>query len=145
MYLILQQPEPDDYVIATGITTEVREFARMAFAEAGIALAFTGSGKDEQGVIDSIDAERFESQTHVRPTHLEKGQVVIEVDPYYYRPTEVDLLVGDPTKARTKLGWSPKHTLHQLVQEMVAADLLYFRKEKVLRDHGHDIIKNYEI
>jgi GDPmannose 4,6-dehydratase len=145
MYLILQQPEPDDYVIATGKTTEVREFVKMSFREIGIELDFRGKGKDEKGMVASIDKEKFRENTHAKPDHLKKGQVLIEVDPFYYRPTEVDLLVGDATKARTKLGWSLRYSLEDLVREMMEGDLALFRKEKFLKDHGHEIIDSCEI
>lgn len=145
MYLILQQPEPDDYVIATGKTTEVREFVKLAFREIGIELEFQGRGKEEKGLIASIDKNKFEENTHAKPDHLKKGQVLIEVDPFYYRPTEVDLLVGDATKARTRLGWNLRYTLEDLVREMMESDLALFRKEKFLKDHGHEIIDSCEI
>jgi GDPmannose 4,6-dehydratase len=145
MYLMLQQPEPDDYVIATGKTTEVREFVKMAFGEIGIELDFRGKGKEEKGVIVSIDKNKFGEKTHAKPDHLKKGQVLIEVDPFYYRPTEVDLLVGDATKAHEKLGWTLKYTLEDLVKEMMESDLALFRKEKFLKDHGHEIIDSCEI
>ncbi len=145
MYLILQQSEPDDYVIATGKTTEVREFVKMAFREIGIELDFRGKGKDEKGMVASIDRDKFGENTHTKPDHLKKGQVLIEVDPFYYRPTEVDMLVGDAAKARTKLGWSLRYTLEDLVREMMEGDLALFRKEKFLKDHGHEIIDSCEI
>jgi GDPmannose 4,6-dehydratase len=145
MYLILQQPEPDDYVIATGKTTEVREFVKMAFRQIGIELDFQGKGKEEKGIISSIDKDVFREKTHVKPDHLKKGQVLIEVDPFYYRPTEVDVLVGDAAKAREKLGWTLRYTLDDLVKEMMESDLELFRKEKFLKDHGHEIIDSCEI
>ena len=145
MYLVLQQPEPDDYVIATGRTTEVRDFVRMAFREIGIELDFQGTGKAEKGVIASIDKDRLGDKTHSKPGHLKEGQVVIEVDPHYYRPTEVDLLVGDATKAREKLGWTTKYTLEDMVKEMMESDLALFRKEKFLKEHGHEIIDSCEM
>jgi GDPmannose 4,6-dehydratase len=145
MYLILQQSQPDDYVIATGRTTEIRDFVKMAFREIGIELDFEGKGKDEKGLIASIDKNRLAEKTHAKPDHLKEGQVLIEVDPFYYRPTEVDLLVGDAAKAREKLGWTPKFTLEDLVQEMMEGDLALFRKEKFLKDHGHEIIDSCEI
>ena len=114
MWLMLQQPHPEDFVIATGQTTSVRDFARMAFAEVGIELAFSGSGSGEKAVVIACNNPDYQ---------LPVGKIVIEVDPEYYRPTEVDLLLGDATKAREKLGWWPKHSLQQLVAEMVAADL----------------------
>ncbi len=126
MYLILQQETPEDYVLATGITTEIREFVKMAFAEVGIELGFRGEAENEEGFITAIKGDY----------HLLIGKVVVKVDPRYYRPTEVDLLIGDPTKANEKLGWKPTYDLPALVKEMVASDLSIFKKEKHLRDHG---------
>jgi GDPmannose 4,6-dehydratase len=145
MYLMLQQPEPEDFVIATGRTTAVRDFVRLAFREIGIELDFQGSNAAEKGVIASIDKELFLEKAHAKPDHLSKGQVLIEVDPFYYRPTEVELLVGDATKAREKLGWTLKYTLEDLVKEMMTNDLALFRKEKFLKDHGHEIIQSCEM
>jgi len=145
MYLMLQQPEPEDFVIATGRTTAVRDFVRLAFREIGIELDFQGSDAAEKGVIASIDKELFSEKTHAKPDHLAKGQVLIEVDPFYFRPTEVDLLIGDATKAREKLGWILEYTLEDLVKEMMTNDLALFRKEKFLKDHGHEIIQSCEM
>ena len=121
MYLILQQPEPDDYVIATGKTTEVREFVRMAFKEVGIEIEFKGTGIDEKGYIVSCANPAYQ---------VEIGKEVIAVDPRYFRPTEVDLLIGDPTKARQELGWEPKVKFKELVQMMVEADLAKLQQGK---------------
>ncbi len=145
MYLMLQQPEPEDFVIATGRTTAVRDFVRLAFREIGVELDFQGSDAAEKGVIAAIDTELFSEKTHAKPDHLKKGQVLIEVDPFYYRPTEVDLLIGDATKAREKLGWILKYTLESLVAEMMSNDLALFRKEKFLKEHGHEIIQSCEM
>jgi GDPmannose 4,6-dehydratase len=139
MWLMLQQPTAEDFVIATGTSTEVREFVRMAFTELGITLDFAGTGKDEAGRVSAIDKERFRIAAGCDPDHLSIGQQLVCVDPTYFRPTEVDILVGDASKAREKLGWSPKRKLHQLVQEMVASDLLLFQKDKLLSDAGHEI------
>jgi GDPmannose 4,6-dehydratase len=135
MYLILQQEKPEDYVIATGVTTPVREFVRMAFKEAGIEVEFKGRGEKETAVIKSVSEP---SQA------LAIGKEVVAVDPRYYRPTEVDLLIGDPTKSNTQLGWKPKYDLPMLVKEMVASDLELFKKEKLLHDSGFPIKKQYE-
>lgn len=135
MWRILQQDQPEDYVIATGITTPVRDFIRMAFAEAGIEVAFKGDGVDEKGIIKSVAGHL----TGVKP-----GQEVVAIDPRYFRPTEVDLLIGDPTKAQTKLGWKPKYDLPALVKEMVHADLELFRREKLLKEAGFKIFSQYE-
>jgi GDPmannose 4,6-dehydratase len=114
MWRILQHDQPEDFVIATGITTKVREFISMAFAEAGIVVEFEGHGVKEKGYVVACENDEFQ---------LPIGKQVVAIDPNYFRPTEVDLLIGDATKARTKLGWEPKYDLKMLVQEMVTADL----------------------
>jgi GDPmannose 4,6-dehydratase len=114
MWRILQQDQPEDFVIATGVTTTVRDFVKMAFGEVGISLSFSGEGKNEKGIIDTCSNPSFQ---------LPKGKTVVAVDPDYFRPTEVDLLIGDATKARTQLGWVPKYTLSDLVKEMMQKDL----------------------
>lgn len=127
MWRILQQDQPDDYVLATGITTSVREFARLAFAEAGIKVRFEGEGKEEVGIVDAIDEEKHKQATNVNPlpsTSLPStGSTVIQVDPSYFRPTEVDQLVGEAGKSKEKLGWEPKYDLQMLVSEMMQEDL----------------------
>jgi GDPmannose 4,6-dehydratase len=132
MYLILQQETPEDYVIATGVTTRVREFVRLAFAEVGIEVEFSGTGVNEKGYVVSCRNPDFQ---------IEIGKEVVAVDEKYFRPTEVELLIGDPTKSKTKLGWEPKYDLQGLVKEMVAADVDLFRREKLLKDSGY-VIKN---
>jgi GDPmannose 4,6-dehydratase len=127
MWLILQQDKPEDYVIATGITTPVRDFIRMAFAEVGITVEFKGEGVDEKGYVVAASHPDFQ---------VPVGKEVVAVDPKYFRPTEVDLLIGDPTKAMTKLGWQPKYDLPMLVQDMVSSDVELFKKEKLLKDSG---------
>ena len=127
MWRILQQDEPEDYVIATGITTPVRDFIRMAFAEVGITLEFKGQGVDEKGYVTGSDNPDFQ---------VPVGKEVVAVDPTYFRPTEVDLLIGDPTKAMTKLDWKPKYDLPMLVKDMVESDVELFKKEKLLKDSG---------
>lgn len=135
MWLILQQDKPEDYVIATGITTTVRDFVRMAFAEVGIELEFRGEGKDEVGIVTAC----------TNPDYLlEIGQEVLAIDPRYYRPTEVDLLIGDPTKAMAKLGWKPKYDLSALVSEMVQADVELFRRNQLLKEAGFEIKNEFE-
>ena len=116
MWLILQQDEPEDFVIATGTTTTVRDFVKMAFEEAGIEVAFKGEGVQEKGYIVSVKPESNYA--------LEPGQEVVAVDPAYFRPTEVELLIGDPTKAKEKLGWEPTYDLRSLVKEMVEQDVM---------------------
>jgi GDPmannose 4,6-dehydratase len=135
MYLILQQDKPEDFVIATGVTTTVREFVRMAFAQAGIKVEFKGEGADEKGYVVSCSNPDFQ---------LAEGKEVVAIDKEYFRPTEVELLIGDPTKSMTKLGWKPKYDLKGLVEEMMAADLELFRKEKLLADSGYSIKNQYE-
>ena len=119
MYLMLQQEKPDDFVLATGITTTIRDFVKMSFAEIGIELGFRGIEEAEEGYI----------LKNYGKYKLEEGKVVIKVDPKYFRPTEVDLLIGDPTKAKTKLGWEPKYDLKELVKEMVESDIKLFVKK----------------
>jgi GDPmannose 4,6-dehydratase len=135
MWLILQQPVPEDYVIATGITTPVREFVKMAFAEVGIELEFKGEGSNERGYVVASNHPDFQ---------VEIGKEVIAVDPKYYRPTEVDLLIGDPTKAMTQLGWKPKYDLPMLVNDMVTSDVELFRREKLLKDSGFEVNDAHE-
>lgn len=119
MWLILQQEVPEDYVIATGVTTRVREFVRLAFAEVGIELAFEGDGINEKGKVVACHNPLYQVPT---------GKVVVEVDPKYFRPTEVELLIGDPTKSKTKLGWVPKYDLAALVKDMMEGDVELFSK-----------------
>jgi len=135
MYLILQQDQPEDFVIATGITTPVREFVKMAFAQVGIELAFEGSGDREVAKVVAC---------HLPAYQLPLGKEVLAVDPRYYRPTEVDLLIGDATKANTKLGWKPKYTLEALVEDMVQSDLAAFKKQKLLLSHGFEPLNQFE-
>jgi GDPmannose 4,6-dehydratase len=144
MWLMLQQDAPDDFVIATGVTVEVREFVRMAFAEIGVTLEMRGMGVDEVGVVGRVDAQRFRAAVGTEPDGLPPGRVLVSVNPVYFRPTEVDLLVGDASKARDKLGWQPKHTLAELVNDMVHSDLELFRREKVLKDAGHKVLQRHE-
>jgi GDPmannose 4,6-dehydratase len=135
MWLILQQDVAEDYVIATGKTTEVREFVRMAFKEAGIEVEFKGKDEDEKGYVVSCSGQSVQ---------IKPGTEVVAIDPRYYRPTEVELLIGDPTKANTKLGWKPKYDLEALVKEMVAEDLKLFQKEKFLKEKGFQVKNQFE-
>ena len=134
MWLILQQQKPEDFVIATGITTSVRDFIRMAFREVGVELEFKGKADDEKAIVASSKDS----------THFPIGKEVVCVDPKYYRPTEVELLIGDPAKANKQLGWYPKYTLAEMVKEMVAVDLQIFKKNKILKEAGYDILRQYE-
>ena len=136
MWLMMQQDQPEDFVLATGITTYIRDFVRMAFAEVGVTLQFSGEGVNEVGVISQIDAAASDK--------MSIGQTVVKVDPRYYRPTEVDLLIGDATKAKTKLNWTPKYSLSEMVKEMVAADIIVFKKEQLLQNNGFTIEKEHE-
>lgn len=135
MYLILQQDKPDDYVIATGITTEVRDFVRMAFEEVGIEIRFEGSGAEEKGYIVKCNNPEYQVET---------GKNVIAVDKRYFRPTEVDLLIGDSSKAQKQLNWKPKYDLKGLVEDMVRSDVKLMKKEKYLKDGGYKIMNYFE-
>ena len=134
MYLMLQQDKPEDFVLATGITTTIREFVKMTFAELAIELGFKGSEGEEEGYV----------LKNTGIYNLKEGQVLVKVDPKYFRRTEVDLLIGDPTKAMTKLGWRPRYDLAALVKEMVASDLEIFKKELLLKENGYSVSKESE-
>lgn len=144
MYLILQQETPEDYVVATGVTTRVRDFIRKTFAFLGITLDFTGENENETGIISAVDTARFDELGIALGNHLALGTVVVKIDPRYYRPTEVELLIGDPTKAKEKLGWTPKHTLDMLIADMAMSDLRLFQKDKLLLEEGFNILNYYE-
>lgn len=135
MWLILQQDVPEDYVIATGVTTTVRDFVKMAFAEVGAVLEFRGEGVEEKGYVVASNNPDFP---------IEIGKEVVAVDAAYFRPTEVDLLIGDPTKSKTKLGWKPKYDLPMLVNDMVSSDVRLFQREKLLKESGFDVNNQYE-
>lgn len=126
MWLILQQEQPEDFVISTGVTTTVRDFIKMAFREVGVELQFSGNDVNEIAKVVSSSYPEYEFTI---------GQIVLKIDPTYFRPTEVDLLIGDNTKAKSKLGWTPKYTLDMLVKEMVASDLQLFKKEKYFKEY----------
>ena len=143
MYLILQQDKPEDFVIATGQTTEIREFVKMAFGHVGVSLEFKGSGVDEIGFVSQVNADLFEGQTG-KKCHLAIGQEVVFVDPKYFRPTEVDLLIGDPTKSKEKLGWKPKYDLPALVEDMMNSDIRLMQKQDYLREGGFDTQNYFE-
>ena len=146
MYLILQQEEPDDYVIATGVTTEVREFVRLAFAEIGIEITFKGEGVDEKGWITAIDVKVFAREVGVQFLSKVEGITapIVEVDPAYFRPTEVELLIGDATKSRTKLGWVPEYDLKGLVQDMMLSDVKLMKQETYLKEGGFRTLNYFE-
>ncbi len=134
MYLILQQDEADDYVLATGITTPIRDFIKMAFEYAGVEIEFKGEGIDEKAYVIS---SKF-------PDILPTGKEVMAIDPKYFRPTEVELLIGDPTKAMTKLGWQPKYDLQSLCKEMIESDLATFKRDEFLKTAGFQVKNEFE-
>ncbi len=135
MWMILQHDEPEDWVIATGTTTSVRDFVRMAFQYIGIELEFNGEGVDEKGTVKSCSNPDYQ---------LEIGKEVVAVDPRYFRPTEVDLLIGDPTKAKEKLGWIPEIALQELVNDMMKSDLHLMSREEYLKSGGYRINNYFE-
>lgn len=172
MWMILQAEEAEDWVIATGKTTPVRDFVRMAFAEAGLYLRWEGTGVNEVGILDSIDIKKFEQATGLKltvqgstfnvqgaesgthsplqggrggePRTPNIGTTLVKVDPKYFRPTEVDLLIGDATKAKEKLGWEPKITLEELVKDMMQSDLKLMKKDQYLREGGYETLNYFE-
>lgn len=143
MYLILQQQKAEDYVIATGVTTEIREFARMAFGYLGLELTFEGKDANEKGIISGIDKVRAE-ELKLNLGALTVGKEVINVDPKYFRPTEVELLIGDATKSKEKLGWVPKHNLNDLVNDMMQSDLHLMKKDEYLKEGGFRTLSYFE-
>ncbi|MFY7732925.1 MAG: GDP-mannose 4,6-dehydratase [Bacteroidia bacterium] len=142
MYLILQQEKPEDYVIATGVTTTIRKFVQMAFNEVGIIIAFRGENENEVGYVENINTEIINSKN--LNTNLKIGDEVVAVDPRYFRPTEVELLIGDPTKSQTKLGWKPKYDLSMLVEDMMHSDLKLMQRELFLKQAGHKVLSQFE-
>lgn len=143
MWLMLQQDKAADFVIATGVTTTVRDFVRYSFAEIGVEVEFSGKDLQEKGVIIDIDEERLQ-HAGVASDHLRLGQTVIKVDPNYFRPTEVDLLIGDASKAKKELGWEPKYDLAALIKEMVESDLHLMKKEEYLKAGGYKPLNYFE-
>lgn len=135
MWRMLQQDEADDFVLATGVTTTVRDFVIMSFREVGVELEWSGTGVDEVGTIATVSNPDFP---------LAAGKEVVSVDPRYFRPTEVDLLLGDPAKAKAKLGWEATYTLAEMCSEMVRADIEVFRKDQLLKEAGFEIRNQYE-
>ncbi|WP_231458843.1 MULTISPECIES: GDP-mannose 4,6-dehydratase [unclassified Pedobacter] len=135
MWLILQQETPEDYVIATGVTTSVRDFVKMSFKQVGIGLEFRGEGVEEKAYVASCSNLDYQ---------LEIGKEVVAVDPKYFRPTEVDLLIGDPTKSKTKLGWKPQYDLAGLVEDMMTSDVEHFKKELLLKAAGYSVKNQFE-
>lgn len=143
MWMILQYKQAEDWVIATGQTTMVRDFVRLAFKYCGIHLHFSGEGVNEKGIIEKIDKQRAE-ELGLDLSHLQIGQVVVSVDPRYFRPTEVDLLLGDPSKAERELGWKREFNLQNLVDDMMATDLKLMTKDVYLKQGGYKIMRYYE-
>jgi len=143
MWLMLQQDVPEDFVIATGVTTTVREFIKMAFGELGIEVEFSGKDGNERGVIIDIDEDKVK-QLGLNADALRFGQTVVKVDAKYFRPTEVELLIGDASKARQKLGWQPKYDLQALVSEMVQSDLHLVKKDDYLQKGGFKTLNYFE-
>jgi GDPmannose 4,6-dehydratase len=135
MWRILQQDTPEDFVIATGVTTTVRDFVKMSFAEVGIEIEFKGEGVDEKGYVAACNNSEYQ---------IEIGKEVVCVDPNYFRPTEVELLIGDPTKSKTKLGWEPKYDLAALVKDMMQSDLELFKRDTYLMEGGHRVLNYHE-
>ena len=149
MWRILQQDIAEDYVIATGVTTRVRDFIKMAFQEVGFKLKFEGKDVNEIGILESVDAEKYQAALGKEFSTKQFsfpaiGSTIVKVDPSYFRPTEVDLLIGDPTKSKTKLGWQPKYDLKMLVEEMVSSDVKLFQRDIHLAEGGHKILRQAE-
>lgn len=147
MHAMLQQERPDDYVIATGVSASVRDFVRMAFSEVGITLRFEGSGIDEKALLQAVDESLFAERVgaeYLLVVRNRVGDVVVAVDPRYFRPTEVDALVGDARKAREVLGWKPEYDLSALVQEMVASDVKLMKRDAFLQAGGYKTLKYFE-
>ncbi len=156
MYLILQQDQPDDYVIATGITTTIRKFIKLAAAETGLEITFTGEGINEKGYLTAIDEKKFiekageeylesiKSRISTSVSTPDEEKTIIAVDPAYFRPTEVELLIGDSTKARTKLGWEPKYDLQALIADMIKSDINLIKKDRYLNEGGYRTLNYFE-
>lgn len=156
MYLILQQDQPDDYVIATGITTSIRDFIKMAAAEIGMEITFSGVGLEENGYLTSIDEKIFiekvgekyldkmKERIHCSTLSVGNKGRIVGVDPRYFRPTEVDLLLGDSSKARTRLNWEPRFTLQMLIADMMQSDIRLMQRETYLKDGGYNIMNYFE-
>jgi GDPmannose 4,6-dehydratase len=147
MYLILQQEAPDDYVISTGVTTTIRDFIKKSFAEIGLQIAFTGEGVNEKGTIVNINEAEFVNkigENYLENIRKKLGEAVVKVDPMHFRPTEVELLIGDSTKARTKLGWEPQYNLDTLIEDMIRSDVKEMKKEAYLREGGYRILNYFE-
>ena len=143
MWLMLQQDKAEDFVIATGVTTTVRDFIRMAFTELGVEIEFSGKDEHEKGVVIDVDQQRM-VELGLNADALKFGQTIVKIDPKYFRPTEVDLLIGDATKAKEKLGWVPKYDLKALVEDMVQSDLHLVKKDDYLKKGGFKTLNYFE-
>ena len=147
MWMILQQEKPDDYVIATGTTTSIREFVDMAFRQIGCTLSYKGKGMDETGVLETIDKDIFTKkvgENYYKAFSQRIGDVLVAVDAKYFRPTEVDFLLGDARKAQEKLGWKPEYDLAALVNEMMESDMQLMKKDGFLKENGYTILNYFE-
>ncbi|MFO7622206.1 MAG: GDP-mannose 4,6-dehydratase, partial [Bacteroidales bacterium] len=149
MYLILQQDKPDDYVIATGVTTSIREFIHKTFGAAGINISFSGEKEDEEGRIADIDETKFSEVVGkeflgAMKNRMSSDPVVVKIDRNYFRPTEVDLLIGDATKARTQLGWVPEYDLNGLIDDMITSDIQLMKKEFHIKNGGFKTFNYFE-
>ena len=149
MYLILQQPAPSDYVIATGITTAIRDFITMAAKEIGLTIEFKGEGVDEKGYITAVDVSVFSEKVGEKYLsaiyeRIANNPEVVNVDPQYFRPTEVDLLIGDPTKSQTVLGWKPEYDLKGLIEDMMRSDIKLFKRDAYLKEGGFTVMNYFE-
>jgi GDPmannose 4,6-dehydratase len=143
MWLMLQQDTPEDYVIATGVTTTVRDFIKMSFNELGVEVEFSGKDEGERGVVIDVDREKVQ-ELGLDPDCLKMGQTIVKVDKAYFRPTEVDLLIGDATKAQKQLGWVPKYDLQALVSDMIQSDLHMVKKDDYLKKGGFKTLNYFE-
>ncbi|WP_461638862.1 GDP-mannose 4,6-dehydratase [Labilibaculum euxinus] len=149
MHAILQQDEPSDYVIATGITTTIRDFVLLAAKEAGLTLKFRGEGVEESGHLVAVDEAIFSERVGAQyleaiKERVAKEEQIVGVDPKYFRPTEVDLLIGDPTKSNTVLGWKPEYDLAGLVEDMMQSDIKLFKKDAYLKEGGYQVMNYFE-
>ena len=149
MYLILQQPAPSDYVIATGITTAIRDFITMAAKEIGLTIEFKGEGVNEKGYITAVDASVFSEKVGEKYLSAIRERIansaeVVNVDPQYFRPTEVDLLIGNPTKSQTVLGWKPEYDLKGLIKDMMRSDIKLFKRDTYLKEGGFSVMNYFE-
>jgi GDPmannose 4,6-dehydratase len=147
MWLMLQQEKPEDFVIATGVATKVRDFVQMSFEHVGFKIRWEGKGINEVGILDSVDEQKYLESTGQSlnlPVSNLLNSVIVKVDPQYFRPTEVDLLLGDPTKSKTQLGWEPEYDLAGLVKDMMDSDIKLVQKDIHLVEKGHEVFRQSE-